>query len=570
MLTVLLVCLLQVDTLSAAQITDKQTTVSFVEEVKTEDLSFHSVGEAISLIPDIQIADYGPSGAKYASGRGLGTAHTGVFLDGVLVRDVQNNQTDLSKFDLSNLSTISVFNGQKFSMLAPASSYAYGTSIYLKSRLDYNRSYSARLEYGSFNTLFANIHANQPIGEHILSADLNYNNTDGYRENSDLVKYSAELNYKFKGLALKAKYSNSEFGTPGSTSWLSDGRQLDRNTLIQASYDKIWDKVAISFAGKYSNDFMSYKDSWSDNDYKLQSGYTSAVLGYNPVSWLDLSVASDLQITDMLCNVEEYPRVQRYNSTNTFNFKFSGEKVAFHTTILYNYVKDNEVNWSNFAPAFTLSYSDNSLDLFLSYKEIFRVPNMNELYYPYYSNKDLRSENVSQVDLGFKEILGKFSVSSDLYINHVTDKILSIEPLYIPTNYQSVYGHGITSFVSYETFKGNWNLNMKVSHSYEESLSDGKSIPYIPKHTITLNSLVKYKSWSLLLTDVFKSSSVDACQSLVSPYNVLNASLEYTFKCKTPIKFGVNCYNILNEKYEVVPGYPMPGISILGKISITI
>ena len=70
------------------------------------------VAEALRGSGALMIKDYGGiGGLKTVNIRSLGSAHTGVFLDGIAVEDAQNMQVDFGRFSTDDLRAVEVYNG---------------------------------------------------------------------------------------------------------------------------------------------------------------------------------------------------------------------------------------------------------------------------------------------------------------------------------------------------------------------------------------------------------------------------------------------------------------------------
>ncbi|MBO6239118.1 MAG: Plug domain-containing protein, partial [Bacteroidales bacterium] len=91
------------DTLQAVTIVaDKGVVVSRTDTVSI--LKHNTVSEALLRLPGLALTDYGGlSGLKGVSLRGLGTAHTAIYLDGVRVSNFQSGQNDLGMLPLETL-----------------------------------------------------------------------------------------------------------------------------------------------------------------------------------------------------------------------------------------------------------------------------------------------------------------------------------------------------------------------------------------------------------------------------------------------------------------------------------
>lgn len=89
----------QADTLNAVTvIADRGVVVSKSETVKLK--STISITDALEAVPGITLGDYGGfAGLKTVSLRGLGSAHTAIYIDGVRLGNISSGQADLGNFD---------------------------------------------------------------------------------------------------------------------------------------------------------------------------------------------------------------------------------------------------------------------------------------------------------------------------------------------------------------------------------------------------------------------------------------------------------------------------------------
>ena len=87
-------------------------------------LSAVSVADALRYFAGVQIKDYGGiGGLKTVNVRSMGSQHVGVFYDGLQLGNAQNGQIDLGRFSLDNMETVSIYNGQRSTILQPLSKH---------------------------------------------------------------------------------------------------------------------------------------------------------------------------------------------------------------------------------------------------------------------------------------------------------------------------------------------------------------------------------------------------------------------------------------------------------------
>ena len=100
-----------------------------------ENLNSLSVADALRYFSGLQVKDYGGvGGLKTVNIRSMGSQHLGVYYDGIQLGNAQNGQIDLGQFALDNVEEISLYNGQKSSLMQTASDYGNAGNVYTSSQ----------------------------------------------------------------------------------------------------------------------------------------------------------------------------------------------------------------------------------------------------------------------------------------------------------------------------------------------------------------------------------------------------------------------------------------------------
>lgn len=97
-------------------------------EVKAADfrrLNVVDMTSALRRLPGVTLRDYGGAGGmKTVSVRGLGSTHTGVSLDGLMLSDVQSGQVNLQQFQLQEISAVSLQTSGTSDIFQPARNFS--------------------------------------------------------------------------------------------------------------------------------------------------------------------------------------------------------------------------------------------------------------------------------------------------------------------------------------------------------------------------------------------------------------------------------------------------------------
>ena len=138
---------------------DEVVTVQRLSGEELSRMNSLNVADALRYFSGVQVKDYGGvGGIKTINVRSMGTNHTAVSYDGVMLGNAQNGQIDLGQFSLDNVEVISLYNGQKADVLQSARDFGSAASVYIKTRVPEFKSgetYHARATFktGSFDLI---------------------------------------------------------------------------------------------------------------------------------------------------------------------------------------------------------------------------------------------------------------------------------------------------------------------------------------------------------------------------------------------------------------------------------
>ena len=421
-----------------------------------EKLNSLSVADALRYFSGLQIKDYGGvGGIKTVNIRSMGSQHLGVYYDGIELGNAQNGQIDLGQFSLDNVEEISLYNGQKSSLMQTASDYGNAGSVYIRTRRpvfwNKNDNFRAKVKYGISNMLqlgalwehkFSNrLSASFNLGT--LTSDGRYkfrykrNNYDGttaydttaVRENGDVQTIRLEGN--LHGLiergswTAKVYHYQSNRGIPGAivnNVWRRGERQVDCNTFVQGAYQKDVSMLySFRVLGKYANYYTHYMNhdettKMADDRYRQQEAYASTTHALQLTQWLSASMAYDVRWSKLKSDVYGCPQPYRWTHAVSLATSISLKRFNAQASLLYNNAKDYgeqsatgvnpvgvNMKVSRFTPALFLNYyllKDKSLSIRGYIKNNFRMPTFNDLYYTEVGNANLKPEKATQYDVG--------------------------------------------------------------------------------------------------------------------------------------------------------------------------
>lgn len=613
----------------------RETVPAFqLSKKQIENLSSNSIAEALQYIPGILVKDYGGiGGLKTISVRSLGAAHNTIFYNGLPLMNSQNSSIDLGKISIENIDKINFYQSQPVNILLPAKAFSSGSITEIKTA-GFDSTIKTKSVFGftagSFNTLGFMV-----AGKYLITKKLQLNflaqtiNSrgnyyfDSYevggkkqrRINSDVKWQQLEIDLSTANeMNFKLFFYHSERGIPGSVilyNSISRQRSDDIIFFIQGFKKlNISTKDQILLSGKLGYDITDYTDpdypnsaGGLRNTFHQQQGYFSIAYTRKVSSKLKFAYASDLGIeklfrTDVFdANFKDPLRFTYLNNLTTVlnlkNFEFRGNLLS---SIYKDKLKGSQggSSVSRITPAFSAIYNIGRASIRFFYKDIFRVPNFNDLYFTNVGNANLKPENVKSYNLGFtlnhtsSGIINNLEFSADAFINNVTDKIVAVprQNLFQWTmlNIGKAEIKGIDNGLRLRFKRINsLDINLMASYSFQQAIdkSDKSSslyntqLPYVPLHSGSAGILLTMKKLSVGYNLLFSGNryrlGTPSRENLVAGFGIQDIFLGYSLTVKraeSKIQFSIN--NIANKNYEVVRYYPMPGINFRLRLTVSI
>lgn len=607
------------------------------------------LSDVLKLFSGIVIKDYGGvGGMKTVSMRGFGSQHTAISYDGLPVTDCQTGQIDLSKFSLENVEQISVNSGTD-DIFLPARLFAAANLIQIRTlrpKFD-KRPFHIDFRFlgGSFglwspSVLLENRIVKRRNNGFSLSSSLNINylQSDGRypftiyyggdndstslekRSNSDVRSMNIEGNLFFTfdyttQMDVKLYYYQAERGLPGAIIFYnthSRQRLYDQNAFGQVHFLKHFLKnIDYQLNAKFNYAYERYFDpdylnaaGFADNRYFQREYYLSNGVSYRPHKIVNLTLVNDLIFGNLTANLPNFILPSRLQVLTVLSAavdtRFVQAKAALLHTGVANWAKKGAAadNVSRFSPSAGISIRpmlSQDFHIRAFYKNIFRLPTFNDLYYNDFGNRDLRPENTHQFDLGLtyaRSFLHKklgISITVDGYYNRVKDKIVAIPSRNLFTwmmlNFGAVKIAGMDANISfnYKIIKqlkidivGSYSLQQAVDVTDPQSNTYRHQIPYTPLHSgsasLTLSTPWVDVSYTVVAAGKRYALQQNVPTNELKPYSDHSLALAKDFDVKGKVVLGykLELLNLANRHYEIVRNYPMQGRSVRGTLRIGI
>jgi outer membrane cobalamin receptor len=599
--------------------------VRIVNEKKIERLGAVGLHEIVNQYSGASIKDYGGiGGLKTVSIRNMGASHTSVIYDGISISDAQNGQVDISRFDLDDIASVSLTIGQEEDIFCSARHLTSAGTLRIDSAepsfTEGPTEISTRMTVGSFGTYIPYISLKQKLGtRYALKTALKGTFTEGdypfelqngklttveKRVNSDVLTYGAEADFYAdwsSGGRLKAKvnFHNSERGLPGSVILYTQNayeRLWDRSVISNLMYDcdlgKKWKVHAdASFTGSFNRhlDTDPIYPAPQDSRYTLRECAAAIRALYEPAEGWQVALAEDLFSNTLSSNIPECPFPERLSSIAAFSAKYEAGKIKVTGSLVGTNITE-ELKFGKapsdrfrLSPMLGLSWNfHNHLRLRASYKDGFRVPTFNDLYYARVGNVNLRPEIAKQFNIGLtyggSYEWGTMDVTADAYYNFIKDKIVAVPTMFIwkmqNVGEVTMYGTDITASSLWRTCSwlkihasANYSLQYALDVTDPESKNYRHQIPYTPRHCGNGNLIFETRWFNLSYRMTASGKRYDKSQNIqaneIPPYADHSISLnrEFTFGNSHNVRMllSLEALNLADHNYQIIHFYPMAG-----------
>ncbi|MBR1631389.1 MAG: TonB-dependent receptor [Paludibacteraceae bacterium] len=436
--------------------------------------------------------------------------------------------------------------------------------------------------------------------------------TTAVRHNGDLHALRAEagiFGYTDQGKwHAKAYYYDSERGIPGAivnNVWTNAQRQWDRNLFVQSGWQQhLAEHYDLQVNAKFSRDYMRYLNpdttlKYIDNNFTQQEVYLSTANRYAIRPFWHIALSADWQINWLQSNMVNFVNPRRNTLLVAAATSFDRKHLKAQASLLGTYVNDHiqrtkgaaqaAESTLRFTPAVFASvqpWLNRRMYIRAFYKRIFRMPTFNDLYYTDIGNIALNPEYTTQYNFGISYdhvqqdgVLAHAGIKADAYYIEVDDKIVAIPK----GNGQYRWQMMNIGYVEIRGIDANAHLELRpmtdmllkfnLTYTYQKAqdFSDagdpvtyGGQIAYIPWHSGSAVANITWRTWSLNYSFIYVGERYHNSANIQSnheqPWYTHDLTLRKILRGKhltTDLALEVN--NLLDQQYDVILNYPMPG-----------
>lgn len=540
--------------------------VTVITRDEIESSQAHSLMELIqgrSVGLDIS-RNGGPGSSTSVYLRGSESDHVLVLVDGVRVASVTTGSFNWASIPAAQIERIEIVRGPNSTLYG---SDAIGGVIQIFTR----NAKSAHLNVGmgSYHTKTATVGTGGNLGEGNYSITLNHQQSEGFSTTNPSSSGYEDDNDPYRNDSITAGLS-LPLGTTAAVSLnlfhssavneYDDAPSLDayiENRNSSANLTLNW-QTSESWAQRFilssSEDQAKSYDSWPSQITTRRSGF----------SWQNDVALSDAALLTLGA---EY---QDDSGENEGNFREEINNRALFGQYQWNgRLLDLLLGLRNDKHS---AYGDHSTGrlalggrigdgrLYTSYATAYKAPTFNELYYPFYGDPDIKPEESTTMEIGYR--LGGFQAS--LFKTKVTNLIQSDPITWLIGNIGQAALEGIE--VEYGHQLGNWQLNSGFTLQKTEDLDTGDKLLRRAEKKLffTANGPVSTNT-NLGIEASYTGPRMDRGSVELTSYTLLNLTGKYRFNQQWSLSGRIE--NLLDEEYMLADGYNTPGLSGYANIS---
>jgi outer membrane receptor protein involved in Fe transport len=432
--------------------------------------------------------------------------------------------------------------------------------------------------YGSFNTLKSGISAGYSKGGFTAGVRVNHNQTDGHRDTSSFTisNIHAYAGYKFNdnwsvrtGFT-QAAYSFEDPGSDQNPAALAFMGDITRR-MITLSVKNIYDYSQGGIYAFYNSGDHSFSDGWISNDVSKGVNVFQAL-----DTWKGGSVTVGLDLKNYGGEGSSGFLADTFLKVNeTAGYLVAEQSIGKVLRLSAGARYEHHSNFGGeMVPQLGITAKPmNGTTVKGLVSKGFRSPTIMEMYL-FRPNAELGPERLWNYEVSVDQHLGQKGIfNGSVYMINGSNLIVlqpnpNPGPPMIRSNGGSFTNWGIELETSLHPVS---DLRVDLNYSY---LNTDTRLYFAPKHQFYAGAIYRIADFKLALN----LKSVNGLYTIIDQEIPENDQMESYLLLDTKIAYQVRKElqifmagkNLLNNNYQTVYGYPMPGISLLGGISVRI
>lgn len=542
--------------------------------------------------------------------RGVNSYQTTVNWNGFLLNSLSLGTVDFSLIPVAAAGDISVVHGAAGSI---AGSGNFGGSVLLRNRAEWDDrlQVGVKSELGSYDERHLSLSAK--IGSRILQyqlyvfshkAENNFIYTDTHKPGNPLERASNNtlnntgiVQNLFVRLPRNNKietgiwYQSRKKELPAIMgSYVpASAMQRDSSLRVYAKWTKGWSRASLSLNTAMFDEFMLFRDKNlpDDNHYSIDSRiHSSRLMGdlnyrYEVTGYL--IVDGGLEVSSLSADVDAYGgNVSEIRSAAITAMKLRWSGITGNLSLRKEFQGDIEIPLL-FSAGVKKDLPFRGLAIKSSYSDQFRIPTFNDMYWKPGGDPQLLPESGYTADLGLVQVIetrtgSGVTVDVTAYRSEINNMIQWVPTgtgsWWGPENRKEILVRGIESSLLSRGKIRQFSYTLGISHNFVRSQitetyngkksHEGNQLMYVPAHTGSvragLSSGRSFFGFTGNYTGSRFTGNDNNRQYMMHPFMVFNGYAGYRIKAGDVAgKIQLRVMNLLNNQYQVVRSYPMPG-----------
>jgi len=560
-------------------------TLQPVKIITAEDIAQtgqQTLVETLQSLGGVEIASTGGFGQQSSAFiRGANSGHTLVLVDGMRISSATAGTTALENLPLAQIDRIEIVPGQMSSLYGPD---AIGGVIQIFTKSGkYSPGTNASVGAGRYDTRSVSAGINSRADNTEFSLNFGYFETKGFDATKSSLPSGApnpnnnpdQDGYQNANFSGKVAQHLDERNEIGFTAFWSDGTahfdagpttdDVSHQTLSAYSVysrnqiNSVWRSMVR--AGQSTDDLVvsgafpgfvrttQPQLTWQ-NDVKVGPGTAIAGLEY-----LAQRVASDT----------DYAQTYRTIKSTFAGYGGEVEKHAWQVNVR----EDSNSQFGGYTTG-SLGYAyrlDSDLRLRIGGGTAFKAPTFNDLYFPGFSNPNLRPERSQNKEVGLNYQIGNNRFSATYFDNRITDLIVFVvtDPVTFAGMPQNVSQARIKGTeLGYEGFFVGMRASAQLVFQNPVDNATGQLLPRRAREHGSLAVSNAFGPWRLGAELVASSARFDTSNEApgtrMHGYGLLNFTTNYEINRYWSIRARWN--NVFNREYELAQNFNTPGSNV--------
>jgi outer membrane cobalamin receptor len=553
----------------------------------------------------IFIKSYGNGTLATSSFRGTAAQHTQVEWNGINLNSPMLGQIDFSQIRVSQFDGLEILYG---SAGISRTSGAFGGVIDLVTSPDWNNRFDAMAAQtiASFDNYTTNI--NLAMGNRMIQSHTKFNYTSSLNDftfANDTGKVLRQKNSSYKHfdlsqeffckirdkhlLSAKIWYNNDDRNLPATiTNSDPDHHETQEDNALRAilEYKYVEKNYNLLVRSALVDQYMHYVQAGVvDASYRCYSSINRLRFSYNGVRNLTIKPGLDFNYDWVFA--KSYNGLKTRSTTSLFaEIGYTIGKHISTSLILREDLIDGK--FIPIVPAFGIDYkpfSKINLAVTANLARNCRYPTLNDMFWEFYGNPDIKTETNYSCEIGSTWNSGKsfrkFFIEASLsgYYSLISDMITWLPDtttnLYRPKNVPEVLARGVEFGLNLKWEVLRFNLGIVANYNFcrstyekvdlaSDSVKLGKQLMYIPVNT--LNATISLERWKFYCNYNFYyvSDRYTGNDNLtyMPAYYISNIIFGKNINLRNFIlSLQLEINNLMDLDYQSISNRPMPGIN---------